>query len=135
MVIQSVNKDFSIKNFLFNFYWLKMMWTRIAALTGALGICFGAFGGHGLKKMNIDHQLIENWKTGAQYHLIHTLALLFTSTHAHPYKNLICSLFFGGILFFSGSLYLMALTDQRKLGAITPIGGLMFIFAWVLLCL
>lgn len=112
-----------------------MNWTKIAAITGALGVSLGAFGGHGLKKAVTDPQMIENWKTASNYHLVHTLALLFTSTYPHPHKNVICGLFLGGIFLFSGSLYAMTLTDNRKLGAITPIGGLMFIFAWVLLCL
>lgn len=109
-----------------------------AAFFGILAVCLGAFGAHVLKKLLTEAQL-ETWQTAVQYHFYHTLSLLFLSTFARFKNNLInisSYLFVFGILFFSGSLYLIALKDvlginTSVLGPVTPIGGVFFILGWV----
>lgn len=109
-----------------------------AAIFGILAVIFGAFGAHVIKKM-ISASQLETWHTGVQYHFYHTFALLYLSTFARFKNNLIniSSYFFVlGIMFFSGSLYLISLKDVLSintaiLGPITPLGGLMFIFGWI----
>lgn len=110
---------------------------QIAAVSGCLAVVFGAFGAHGLKP-HLDTQMMQAYQTGVQYHFYHTLALLANALALKLYsdsKMLKKSAFFYalGIVLFSGSLYLMALTGIRWLGVITPIGGLSFIIGW--LCL
>lgn len=111
-----------------------MMWWKIGAIMGALGVGLGAFGAHGLQNLDLDPKALEWWTTGSKYHLIHALALLMVA--AHPSRpNAAGWLFFVGILIFSGSLYTMSLTGIRVLGAITPLGGLSLIAGWVALAL
>lgn len=108
-----------------------------AAVFGILAVIFGAFGAHILKKMITESQL-ETWHTAVQYHFYHTLGLLFLSTFARFKNNLIniaayCFVF--GMIFFCGSLYVIALKDvleinTKFIGPITPFGGLLFIFGW-----
>ena len=108
------------------------MWWRVAGVAGALGVLLGAFGAHGLRNVVVDPHLLEVWETGARYHLIHALALCAVAAHpARPRGAGIA--FVAGMFLFSGSLYLMTLTDQRWLGAVTPLGGIGFITGWVLL--
>lgn len=114
-----------------------------AAFFGALAVILGAFGAHGLKSIITSSQL-EIWQKGVEYQFYHTFAILYLSTFAR-YKNKLIGfsfLFFTlGIVFFSGSLYLLALQDAYHLsfahilGPITPIGGLCFILGWVFLFL
>lgn len=109
-----------------------------AACFGVLAVILGAFGAHVLKKLITVEQL-ETWHTAVQYHFYHTLALLFLSTFARFKNNLInisSYCFVLGIVFFSGSLYLISLKDVFELntkfiGPITPIGGLFFILGWL----
>lgn len=109
-----------------------------ASIFGILAVIFGAFGAHILKDM-ISSSQIEIWQTAVQYHFFHTLALLFLSTFARFKNNLIniSSYFFVfGMIFFSGSLYLIALKDVLSIntsfiGPVTPLGGLFFIFGWM----
>lgn len=110
------------------------MWWRIAGVVGAIGVLLGAFGAHGLKNLVADAYLLEIWETGARYHLLHALALCAVA--AHPARPKAAGgLFLAGIAVFSGSLYLMTLTDQRWLGAITPVGGVCFVLGWLALAL
>jgi uncharacterized membrane protein YgdD (TMEM256/DUF423 family) len=109
----------------------------VGGVLGALGVAIGAFGAHGLRTV-VGPDMLANFETGARYHLIHALALFAAAfvTARYPQSALGPAagwLFVAGIVFFSGSLYLMALTGQRWLGAITPIGGVAFIAGW--LCL
>jgi uncharacterized membrane protein YgdD (TMEM256/DUF423 family) len=106
----------------------------VAGIVGALGVALGAFGAHGLKQVVTDPHLLDVWETGARYHLVHAAALLGVA--AHPGRPRWAGwAFVLGVLVFSGSLYTMALTDQRWLGAITPIGGVSFIAGWVMLAM
>jgi uncharacterized membrane protein YgdD (TMEM256/DUF423 family) len=103
---------------------------KITALVGALGIALGAFGAHGLEAFLISHGREETWKTAAMYHLIHAVVLLVLVLRkqwsAWPWL-----VFAMGISIFSGSLYLLCLTQIGWLGAITPIGGLLLIAGWI----
>jgi len=108
-----------------------MPWLRIGAVVMALGVAAGAFGAHGLEG-RVDADLIEVWKTGARYHLIHGLALCGLGVLPNA-PWLPGWLFLTGTVVFAGSLYALTLTGVRWLGAITPIGGLCFIAGWIAL--
>ncbi|MEM6980964.1 MAG: DUF423 domain-containing protein [Planctomycetota bacterium] len=116
----------------------------LAAVAGASAVVIGAFGAHGLEDrlvgMGIDGETIDRrlpqFDTGARYHLAHALAILafaaapFTASRL---RTTIVTMFGLGIVFFSGSLYLLVLTNTPWLGAVTPIGGVCWIVAWSLL--
>jgi uncharacterized membrane protein YgdD (TMEM256/DUF423 family) len=118
-------------------YLLPMLWIRIAAGLGFLGVALGAFGAHALKA-RLSPDLLAVWQTGVLYHLIHALALLALALYARaagPGAGPVsiaapAAAFALGIVLFSGSLYALALTGIRPLGAVTPFGGLSFLFAW-----
>ncbi len=107
---------------------------RIAALLGFLGVALGAFGAHSLKPLLEKHGALEYWQTAAQYHLAHAVALLFVASR-NPLPLLAWSLFVAGVCLFSGSLYLMAVTQWRWLGPVTPVGGLCLLGGWLALAL
>lgn len=111
----------------------------LGAIVALLGVAFGAFGAHALKGQ-LDGYYLEIYKTGVLYHLIHALGIILIGIIAQNSVNsgrvlLSGYLMVGGIVVFSGSLYLLAITGQRWLGAITPIGGILFLLAWGLLAL
>ncbi len=101
-----------------------------------VGIALGAFGTHGLKD-RISEASIKIWQTGVQYHLIHALAIVMVGILAtHESARAVQRagwLMVAGIGIFSGSLYLLAITGIKILGAITPLGGLCFLAAWLML--
>ena len=103
---------------------------------GLVGL--GAFGAHGLKS-RLGPDMLAVFETGVRYQLYHALALLAVGWAAarwsHPLINASGWAFGAGIVLFSGSLYLLALTGIRSLGAITPLGGLAFIAGWACLAL
>ena len=108
-----------------------MNWLAIGATLMALAVGLGAFGAHGLAD-RVSPKDLEIWRTGAHYHMIHALALVALSASGRAADTQPASwLLLAGIVIFSGSLYLLVLTQQRWLGAITPIGGLAFIAAWI----
>ncbi len=105
---------------------------RAAAGLGFLAVALGAFGAHALKATLQANDTTEVWKTAVLYHFLHALALLVLA--ALPAASRAASgLFIAGILIFSGSLYLLALTNIKWLGAITPLGGLLFLAGWICL--
>jgi uncharacterized membrane protein YgdD (TMEM256/DUF423 family) len=110
----------------------------IGAILGALGVAAGAFGAHALKDL-VEPRLLAVWNTGATYHLLHAILLTGTGWLASARPGIAVTVaawaFLGGILCFSGSLYLLVLTGQHWLGAITPIGGGAFIAGWVALAI
>ncbi|MEO1530395.1 MAG: DUF423 domain-containing protein [Planctomycetota bacterium] len=117
---------------------------RLAALAGASGVLIGAFGAHGLPDFlgdaGLDAEKIQKrlaqFETAAKYHLVHAVAILATAALkvSRPKLQRLVGILFGvGILLFSGSLYLLVVTDTPKLGAITPLGGATWIVAWTLL--
>ncbi|MCB1922626.1 MAG: DUF423 domain-containing protein [Gammaproteobacteria bacterium] len=109
----------------------------IGAINGFLAVAFGAFAAHALKDL-LSSGLLEAFRTGVHYQAIHALALLVVGLlgdRSTTSKLLRWSgwAFATGILLFSGSLYILALTDIRWLGAITPFGGTAFLLGWALL--
>lgn len=117
-----------------------MSWIQTSAVLGLLGVAIGAFGAHGLKNRLEETGYAAQFQTGVLYHFVHTLALLGVALLLHhatnaPPKALRIApwMFVGGIVLFSGSLYVLAITGTRWLGAVTPLGGVMFIIGWALL--
>ncbi|GIK75568.1 MAG: membrane protein [Chloroflexota bacterium] len=111
----------------------------IASLFGALSVAFGAFGAHALRG-RIEESLLANYQTGVSYMFYHALALLAVAWALSRWPASSLSVWAGwlfvvGIVIFSGSLFVMAFTGLRWLGAITPIGGVAFIAGWLLLAL
>lgn len=102
---------------------------RIAAAVCFLAVALGAFGAHALKSTLETNGMTDTWKTAVLYHFIHGVALFSLALWGKVSAG-VCGLFLAGIVAFSGSLYLMALTNLRWLGAITPLGGLCFLAAW-----
>ena len=115
---------------------MDRLFFALGALLAALGVAAGAFGAHGLRD-RLSTEMLAIFETGVRYHLIHALALLVTAWAATRWNSGLISvagwLFVVGVAVFSGSLYLLSLTETRWLGAITPIGGVAFIVGWVLL--
>jgi uncharacterized membrane protein YgdD (TMEM256/DUF423 family) len=110
-----------------------MNWTAVAALALALAVMIGAFGAHGLRG-RIDPDSMAVYQTAVLYHFLHALGLFVVSVM--PQRKgltLVCWLLLAGIVLFSGSLYVLAITGIQILGAVTPLGGLCFIAAWLML--
>lgn len=126
---------------------LPSAWT-LGCVFGFLGVALGAFGAHALKyvlssttppnsRAKLSSDMQKNWETGVFYQFIHVFALLAVAV-AKPGGAMARwppLLFTVGILLFSGSLYTMALTGKKWLGAITPIGGSAFLAGWLLLAM
>lgn len=105
---------------------------RTAAILGALAVILGAFGAHALADLLAKNGTLEVWKTASQYHFLHALALLtIGATGLRARCTFGCLL--AGVIVFSGSLYVLAVTNIKWLGAITPIGGVLMIVGWVML--
>ena len=117
---------------------MKVNWFATGAIAAAIGVTLGAFGAHALKP-RVAEDLLSIFEIGVRYHMYHALALLAVAWAAGRWPgnwvNASGWLFVIGILIFSGSLYLMALSGARWLGAITPIGGLCFILGWIALAM
>lgn len=112
-------------------------WIAAGAVLAMLGVALGAFGAHGLRG-RIPAERLEVYQTGVFYHLIHALAILLAVALAERLGSTwprVTALFALGIAIFGGSLYLLAITGQRWLGAITPLGGVCFLAGWGLLAL
>jgi uncharacterized membrane protein YgdD (TMEM256/DUF423 family) len=109
---------------------------RLAAALGFTGVALGAFGAHGLRD-RIAPGMMDVYRTGVLYHLVHALAALAVGLAGRRVRHapIVAGLFAGGIVLFSGSLYLLALTGITALGAITPFGGAAFLVGWALLLL
>ena len=111
---------------------------KLAAVLGALAVGIGAFGAHGLEPVLQTYNRVETFETAVKYHFYHTLAILLVGmliAFGKGNKLLRASVwcFLIGILIFSGSLYILSVTNITWLGAVTPIGGLAFIAGWILL--
>ena len=106
---------------------ITLFW--IAAILCFLAVGLGAFGAHALKATLQESGMLEVWNKAVLYHLLHAVALVALALHGAG-NRAAYFLIAAGILFFSGSLYAMALTNVRWLGAITPIGGLCFLAGW-----
>ena len=111
-------------------------WIVVGAATGFLGVGLGAFGAHGLAKVETEEG--RAWgRTGVLYHLVHApvLVLVGMATLSRPGRQTVGLTFLIGVAVFSGTLYAMALGAPRWLGAVTPLGGLALMAGWVLLAL
>ena len=116
-----------------------MMFTRIAAALGLLAVVLGAFGAHALKS-RIDADLMVVYQTGVQYHLVHALGIIIIGVLIHmlPAAKWLPAAGWtmtAGVVIFSGSLYLLSITGIRLLGAVTPIGGIALLAAWLLVAI
>jgi uncharacterized membrane protein YgdD (TMEM256/DUF423 family) len=107
-----------------------------AAIMLALAVAIGAFGAHALKP-KLTEEMMQLYKTGVEYHFYHALGLLLIGMISimwpSGWLNWSALLIGLGIILFSGSLYVMAISGIKWVGAITPIGGLSFIAGWILL--
>lgn len=114
----------------------KLTAFRISAAVAFLGVALGAFGAHGLEPRLEALGTAKIWGTASQYHLIHAVAMLVISGQLDAGSRRIAWWFFLiGILFFGGSLYVLAATGTKWLGAVTPLGGLLFLAGWAVLAL
>jgi uncharacterized membrane protein YgdD (TMEM256/DUF423 family) len=109
----------------------------IGAILGFFGVTFGAFGAHALRA-RLSAEMLAAFETGVRYQMYHSFAILVVAAaigHIGNTRLLVTAgwAFFAGTLLFSGSLYLLALTGVGILGAITPIGGLLFLGGWACL--
>lgn len=120
---------------------------KLGAGSAGLAVALGAFGAHGLQKRVSSTNLLEIWKTASQYHLAHSIGMIIAAgangggdVVGKPGGGLavapLAAKFMGvGVVLFSGSLYGYVLTEQRKLAAVAPVGGLAFIAGWIALAL
>jgi uncharacterized membrane protein YgdD (TMEM256/DUF423 family) len=118
---------------------MTKLFTMLAAASAAIAVSAGAFGAHALRA-RLEPRLLEVFETGARYQMYHALALVAVAwvasrlpTGEAGAATLAGWLFVSGTVLFSGSLYAMAFTGIRGLGAITPLGGVCFIAGWVAL--
>ena len=114
-----------------------MRWLITSGILGALGVALGAFGAHGLQE-RLTPDMLSTFEIGVRYQMYHAIAMLAASlaiSKETKWLSRACGAWLTGVVIFSGSLYLLALTDTRWLGAITPIGGLAFIAGWCCLIL
>ena len=109
----------------------------IASISGALSVAIGAFGAHSMRAFLEANNRFDTFETAVRYQFYHTFLLLMIGllmtqfqTKTMEWAGWLC---FSGILIFSGSLYILCATGMKWLGAITPIGGLLFIVSWLLL--
>jgi uncharacterized membrane protein YgdD (TMEM256/DUF423 family) len=112
---------------------MDRLFLAAAGIAGFLGVAAGAFGAHALRD-RLSERMMEVFQTGVLYHLIHAVALLGVSVVAARWPvtavNVAGWSFIAGIVLFSGSLYALALSGTKGLGAITPLGGLCFLAGW-----
>ncbi len=111
-------------------------WLVVGSVSGFLSVAAGAFGAHALRR-RVPPDLLSVWETGARYQMVHALAIvavgLLASRSPSGAANAAAWAFVVGTIVFSGSLYALAWTGLRGLGAVTPIGGLAFLAGWALL--
>jgi len=103
---------------------------RISAALGFLAVALGAFGAHGLEKLLTGNDRIDTWETAVLYHFVHALMMCVVAGR-EPLPRGPWLSFFAGVVIFSGSLYVLSLTNFRWLGAITPLGGVAFLIGWL----
>jgi len=103
----------------------RSRWEGVAALIGFVGVGLGAFGAHAVKGF-VEPAMLEVWKTATLYLFVH----VFAAFQANQVSPRIAAMFSLGTLVFSGSLYAMVITNLKVLGAITPIGGVIYLIAW-----
>ncbi|MEX2466380.1 MAG: DUF423 domain-containing protein [Gemmatimonadota bacterium] len=115
---------------------MERIFLALGAGLAGLAVAIGAFGAHGLRA-TLSAQDLATFETGVRYHMYHALALLTVAWVADRWPTMAVTAagwsFVVGILIFSGSLYVLVLSGQRWLGAVTPIGGVAFLLGWLLL--
>ena len=111
----------------------------VGALFAFAGVALGAFGAHALEG-KVKPEDLPIWETAVRYHMYHALALMavgviqqLPALSQSALLTLSAALFSAGIVVFSGSLYLLVMTDRRWLGAVTPLGGLLLLAGWIVL--
>lgn len=115
---------------------MQKLFLLAGSIAMAVAVMLGAFGAHGLKT-KLSEEMLAIFETGVTYHFYHAIGLLVIGLAAYYLPESASLkwagwLMLGGILIFSGSLYILSLSGLRWLGAITPIGGLCFIASWIL---
>ena len=115
---------------------MAKLWLALGAAYGFLGVALGAFGAHALKE-KLTPEMLGVWRTGVEYQFYHAFALillgLWMRESASSLQQAAGWCFALGVLLFSGSLYALALSGVRALGAVTPLGGLLFLAGWACL--
>ena len=107
-------------------------WVVISGITGLLGVAFGAFGAHILKPQ-LSADMMETFRTGVQYQLIHSVVMLSVALSGIQ-KYLKAEIFFlAGVILFSFTLYLYSLTNIKLFAMITPVGGVFFLTGWIMI--
>ena len=108
----------------------------MGSVNAFLAVALGAFGAHGLKTM-LSPQALQTWQTAFEYHIYHSLGLILIALllDSLPKARISGWFMLAGIILFSGSLYLLALSGIKMLGMITPLGGLCFLAAWLWLAI
>lgn len=116
---------------------MQKIFLSIAGILGALSVGIGAFGAHGLKKILEENNRLANFETAVKYQFYHVFAIIAVALLMDKYSEKMMTYaaysFISGIFIFSGSLYILSLTNVTKWGAVTPIGGLLFIIGWILM--
>ncbi len=108
---------------------MSILLFRLAAALCFLAVALGAFGAHALRSMLESHGMLDVWNKAVLYHFIHAIALFMLALFGTANRGA-WWLLFAGIFLFSGSLYAIALTNLRWLGALTPLGGICFLAGW-----
>ncbi len=112
---------------------MKTLFFAIGSGFSLLGVLFGAFGAHTLKN-KLSTEMLDTFDVAVRYQMYHAIGLIVVAWALSQWQNTLTTragwCFIVGILIFSGSLYILSLTETRWLGAITPIGGLAFIAGW-----
>ncbi len=113
---------------------LSRLWVAAGAINAMLSVAAGAFGAHALRQ-RLEPRMLEVFEVGARYQMFHALGMLAVAWVASQRAGASAAgwAMLAGVVLFSGSLYAMALTGVRALGAITPIGGVAFLVGWALL--
>lgn len=109
----------------------------IASALGAVAVMLGAFGAHSFKSILQANGTLETFNTAVKYHFFHTLAMILVALLMDKYASKLLEYsaisMLAGIVLFSGSLYILALSGVTKWGAVAPFGGLAFIVGWIML--
>lgn len=117
---------------------MERLFVILGALSGAIGVGAGAFGAHALRE-RLEPRMLEVFETAARYQMFHAIALFGAAWVVSRWPGSLANaagwLFLAGTVLFSGSLYALALSNVRALGAITPLGGVCFIAGWLCLAL
>ncbi len=115
---------------------IERVFTIVGGLSGFVAVAAGAFGAHALRQ-KLPSDALSVFETGARYQMYHALALIGVAWAATQWPSMVIHLagwcFVTGTVLFSGSLYLLAISENRWIGAITPLGGLAFLLGWLVL--